>query len=247
MTDLYNMREPHGSDVEHVWHVGPRKPLGFVNYNDIEKAGFTPPFLKMQLEERGVKVVEMSNSPSYHSVMGDGDEPIPLTERVRLQGVNGPLFYAYDEKALTTMLNAPEARKILDAEKWPHTPEAFLRRLHEEQARPKTALFDLISDTFGSKRHPGRLDVKAKEGSFYAKLEGKAPIPLSKVTPRALQPSYAPEVFREVLENAALSEGSQRHFIAQAEIQRGVEIRDWRDELQAKRAADKNSDPAKRS
>lgn len=70
-------------------------------------------------------------------------------------------FFVYDEHALAELLNANT--DILEIAGWPTEPQDFIRRVANEWAEEKTALFDLVCDAFGDKEHIGRTDKKVPD------------------------------------------------------------------------------------
>ena len=70
-------------------------------------------------------------------------------------------LYAYYDEGLAELLTKNAA--ILKQYGWPTTPEDFVRRLAIVWAEEKTALFDIVSDSFGNYSHPGRTDVKVPD------------------------------------------------------------------------------------
>lgn len=237
MKDLYTLPEPHGSHVSHVLDVGIGKAMGFVLPADIAKAGYTPATLKEKITQQGLKVLELGAVPSYVHVIYDDGKPVRLNERAEF-GVQGALFYAYDEAELRRLLSAPRNAAILAEAHWPSEPEAFVKRVHEETAYPKTALYDLISNAFGSYKNARRSDRISTSYPEDEVLRGLTPQPISSVPIRALDPRHGAKEYRAVLEETgSLCDGSRQHYIAQAEAVRGVYVKDWLAQIQDGQAA----------
>lgn len=69
----------------------------------------------------------------------------------------GGAFFVYDEEALAAHLT--KHQDVLTAYEWPSEPRAFIIQVASSWAPEKTDLFDLVSDAFGDKDHPGRTDT----------------------------------------------------------------------------------------
>ncbi|NBO18512.1 MAG: hypothetical protein EBV03_04660 [Proteobacteria bacterium] len=244
---LYSLPTPHGSHVEHVLNVGPEKPLGYVTYKDIAKSGLTPEALRQQLESRNIRVVELGHGPSYSQTVNlERFESVRVDKPIRL-GSRGPLFYAYDEASLRALLETPRAQEVLKEAGWQATPEGFIEHIHRCLAAPKTPLFDLISDAFGSHLHAGRTDQVDTHPDIQLERFRNAPTLQHHDLPvKVLKSGYDPEngdVHDMMLRGSpTVSADSAEHYNTQYRAQRGEHPGDWRDQLEAKRREIKNSE-----
>lgn len=245
-TPLYDLPNPHGSDVSHVRAVGPGKPLAYVTYESIAQAGTTPDALRKELESRGIRVLELEACKAFDNYVFAGSQYFKTTEPVPT-GRRGPIFYAYDEKALREVLSSHTARATLDRARWPHTPSAFIERQHRESAAVKTPLFDLISDCYGSKEHNGRTDIHALLPSQLSTQQLMAePVPVEHLPMRdVIREGYGPfdgNTHLNMLHHTNLSDESAQHFNTQYEVMTGQHEGDWRERHARRRTAPEGHD-----
>lgn len=119
--------------------VGPSKPLGYLPLPTIEK--FAPYSAEGIAEERkrnGQEVLQLSEDQCH---------------------VTGGALYVYDREVLQRLLD--EHTDILTKWSWPTSADEFVLKLATETATPKTALFDLVADSFADNNNPGRTDSPA--------------------------------------------------------------------------------------
>ena len=114
--------------------VGPHKQLGYL---PLEEAG-NPSDIKRQLESRGIRVLELTQSES---------------------NVYGGAVVAYDPKALGKLLKSRVG--VLRKNKWPTDVDEFVKYHMKHQAKFKTELFELIADAYADYTNPYRRDSQS--------------------------------------------------------------------------------------
>ena len=130
------------ASLEDVRQVGQTKLVGYKLIKDlVGLAKIDPADLQKELEERGLKTLILT-----------GDDC----------AMCGGALYAWDDAGLSAFLQ--QCAQTVRAAGWPVDTEGFIRRLAVDWHPEKTAMFDVISDAFNSKSHPGRTDVTAKPG-----------------------------------------------------------------------------------
>lgn len=113
--------------------VGPAKPLGNLPISTIvEDCHVDVTALRRELEQKGLKTLQLSQNES---------------------SISSGALYAYDEKALSTLLQ--NHADVLKKAGWPIEPVAFIRNLHVV-APLESDLFNVIADAYGDKTNPGR-------------------------------------------------------------------------------------------
>jgi hypothetical protein len=117
---------PHDPRMDAVYGVGPDKPLGYLQVEEIYVYG-----------EHPEAVADLSRKRGLSTIMQDEGEGL-------VRGRGGALF-VYDENALASLL--AEQVQVLAARGWPIDPSEFARRVSVEMVYPERdpELFKIIA------------------------------------------------------------------------------------------------------